>query len=180
MQSIVIAFLKKKNKRSNLNFKGLIKFIEDNKFPIKDIGMNGPLGIAFHDKILLDLINLNYEEDDMLFYIILHEIAHYLRLQKLGENHILDLYIGDDLKAFLDDVIREEQFADRFANLQYYRLNKQILNQYQFRGSKEYKILPYKAHIKRLFDMVNSEEDYDALFERLTFERDEKYLEKVT
>lgn len=172
-------FLKKMGKKSHLNFKGLIKLIKNNNIPIKESGISGPAGIAFHNKILVDIIALDVEGDRMTYFTLLHEIGHYLRLQKIPKNYIIDLYKGKDFKLFFNDVVYEELFADKFANLMYYQLNKESINFYQFRIGDDYGIGKYEDILRPLFDMVNSKKDYKKLVKQLTFKRHEKQFEGV-
>jgi hypothetical protein len=179
MDKKIKRFLKKMGKESSLNFKGLINLIKDNDIPIKESGISGPVGIAFHNKILVDILGLDYMGYEMTYFTILHEIGHYLRLQKQPKNRIINLYKSDDFKTFFDDVIYEELFADKFANLEYYRLNGCSINYYQFKFDSEYLIAQYGGKMKPLFNMVNSKKDYQNLVKQLTFSRHEKEFEGV-
>jgi len=172
-------FLNKLGEESSLNFKALIKLIEDGNIPIIAYGISGgPVGIAFHNKILVDILGLYNMGYKMSYFTILHEIGHYLRLKKHPKNHIINLYKGD-FQPFIDDVIYEELFADRFANLVYYKLNKQRLGYYQFRANDNNRINQYTERIRPLFNMVNTKEDYNNLVKKMTFKRSKKDFEGV-
>ena len=81
-------------------------------------------GFTTPDKIF---INSNVPHGlgfELMYYICLHELAHYKRFQKLGADYHFGIMGAGSFEAFAEHVINEEIFADRYAMLMFYLGNK--------------------------------------------------------
>jgi hypothetical protein len=164
-ESIKIAF---KNNNMNLNFDGLLEFMESTGISYHNRKINGPMGIATYYCIYIDFnMIINRWGYNLLYFIILHETAHFKRIERMGgKDAVIKMLSIEDFEAFCEHVIGEEIFADRYACFVY-----QILNNETFPREATQKL-----HIKevqerykntsaiRLFGVVkNSEEIYKQL-----------------
>ena len=82
-------------------------------------------GMALPSKIYVDINGIldtpsNGKYD--LAFIILHELAHYKRIQKKGKEWYLDYILKYDEDMYVDFTIFEEAFADRWATLMVHKL----------------------------------------------------------
>ena len=78
---------------SDLNFIGLLNYINDNQIEIKVQNLMNSGGMATFYNIYLDMSKLRFLEYDIRFFIICHEIAHYKKIKKDGnEYHLNKLY----------------------------------------------------------------------------------------
>jgi hypothetical protein len=165
-QSIKTALLEK---HGELNFKGLLDFMESTGIDYLSHGLDRIFGMATCYGIYLDLNKIDEYHDKFLFFIILHETAHYKRIEQMGgKDAMIKILSTEDFEEFCGHVIGEEIFADRYACFVY-----QILNNETFPREATQKL-----HIKevqerykhssaiRLFGVVkNSEEIYKQLVE---------------
>ena len=116
------------SKRSDLNFNGLLEFMESNDikldsyaFPSKysfGIAMATELGISLNDTRIVEFGDIS------LFHILLHEAGHFLRIKRIGVGQ-MDDEIGkiDTAEEYMNYLVTEEKVAERFATIMYYKLN---------------------------------------------------------
>ena len=156
---------------STLNFKSLIEFMESTKINFIDNTIRGNYGIATYDAIYLN-INLidNRLDDKTMFFVILHEIAHYKRMQLIGKNGVIESFSNKDFDMFSEHIIFEEILADRYGSLVYYKLNKKLYPKNSTHcldnpiNQEKYKI----GLKKTLFGVINNkEEEYDNLIKHM-------------
>lgn len=154
-------------KHGELNFKGLLTFMEDSGIEFRARKLSWPLGIAAFYCIYLDLTRLSKYHDKLTYFVILHEIAHYKRINKFGKEHYIKMLSIGDFDVFCGFIITEEIVADRYGCKLYYHLNK-----YSFpRGATQELHLvknqdSYRRTAKQLFGVIqNSEEKYIELIE---------------
>ena len=160
-------------KVSSLNFKALLELMESTGIEYRDRKLRGPVGIATYYCIYLDLERLMQAHDKLLFFVIVHEIAHFKRIMKIGgKDGIIKLMSVDELDTFCENVFNEEIFADRYACYVYWLLNKDI---YPRENTQElhlpYNQKAYRVGARHLFGVVqNNEENYKRLLESFVYE----------
>lgn len=146
------------------DFNELVKFIENTGFEYKSVGLRGPLGISTLDNIMLDIDSINNVGnmfgDKFIFYIILHETAHFKRIQKLGRNEMLGRLSNSNYNRFLDHVFEEEVIADRYATRLFYRFNKRI---YPWSETQELNLIEnqeiYETFARSYYGKINNDEE---------------------
>ncbi len=107
--------LTKKINNSRLNFEGLLNLMENSGIDFKGRSLKGPQGISTFYGIYLNLGMFTHDDDEMIFYIISHEIGHYKRYEKVGKENIIKMLSLKDFDDFCNHVIEEEIIADRYA-----------------------------------------------------------------
>jgi hypothetical protein len=114
------------NRQRPYNFAGLLSMMESSGIEFKSKGLRGPVGMASLDCIYLDLSKLDRLADNFVFYIVLHEMAHLKRIQKMGKLAMLAKLSADNFNVYFNHIITEEIIADRYASLMFYGLNKEL------------------------------------------------------
>lgn len=80
-------------------------------------------GIATIDKVYIDIEGILTKYDERkLIHIILHELAHYYRIQKKGKEWYYNYVLHTNMDDYVEQTIFEENFADRWATLKYNEL----------------------------------------------------------
>jgi len=153
------------NIESKLNFEGLLSWMESNGVPYKSRRLKGPMGFATFDGVYLNLdVILNYKPS-LLFFVILHETAHYKRIKRMGKENVIKFLSYEDFDMFFDHVVTEEIIADRYGRLVYRLMNGvdfpvQVTQQLDL----PYKREKYKSTARHLFGKIeNSAEKYNEL-----------------
>ncbi len=156
---------------SNLNFKLLIEFMKSTNIVFIENRIKNSYGMATNDSIYLNtnliLTRLNHKT---LFFIILHEIAHYKRIRLMGKKQVIENFSSKNFEMFSEHIIFEEMLADRYARLVYYKLNNEIYPKYSTQCLDDPMIRErYKIELKKnLFGVIeNKEEDYDNLIKSM-------------
>ena len=160
-------FLKEMDDKSDLNFSSVFNILEESNITIDNSVLNDGLGLAtlYGLHIDVDKIRSKHLPHDLIFFIILHEIAHYKRMLKFGKERYIKLLSRSDFESFFDGLIDEEVFADRWASLMFYKLNNKIYPRYKTQQlDKSEAQIQYRVHAYRLFGVVdNDEENYKKL-----------------
>jgi hypothetical protein len=151
-----------------LNYKGLIKLLEKSDIEFVDVNINEAYAIATFKKVYIDMDVLMREDDRFLFFIILHEYCHALRINKIGKKGMIDALSIDKFDDMADHVIYEELLADRYGRLKFHQLNKEVFPAYRTqRLFNETQRENYKSRIKPLHGIIqHSEEKYNELINR--------------
>jgi len=164
-KSLKIALTKKNGRH---NFKKLLEFMEASGIDFKDRKIKfNTLGVATMYGLFINSEELNRYNDSIIFYVILHEIAHYKRIQKMGKEALIKALSAENFETFFEHVVGEEIIADRYASLLYLWFNKEtfpsIWTQELFKEDKRNNYRPIAA---RLFGVIkNDEENYKNLLE---------------
>ena len=168
-QTIIESLSKSSNNKS---FEALLNFMKKSGVPYKNRKLRGPLGIAAADCVYLDLEHLEYYQPSLLFFVILHETAHYKRIQKMGKATVIKMLSLKDFDAFCEHVIYEERVADRYGCLLY-----KIMTGDDFPKSVTQCLedpetqRQYRKVAAQLFDKIdNSEEKYENLLKSFIIE----------
>lgn len=157
------------------NFKRLLTFMRESGIVYKNRDLRGPLGIATADCVYLDLKNIKKYSPSLLFFIILHETAHYKRIQKMGKSTVIEMLSLEDFDAFCEHVIYEERVADRYGCLIYKTMNgfdfPKLATQCLDDPNKQKQ---YRKTANLLFGKIkNSEEEYNKLLKSFVIEDDD-------
>lgn len=154
----------KRSKTSELNFKTLINFLSHSKYRFIGAKLRESLGLATTNTAYLDLKYLDDEDDKNIFFTILHEYAHLLKISKMGKDKMVENFSTDDLDLFVNHIIEEEIFADRFARFYFYHLNNELYPTYRTqRLEKPLVKEEFKSRITPLFGKIKDEKDYNEL-----------------
>lgn len=148
-------------------FNDLLTFIESTGITYKDRELCGPLAIATLDYILLDINMIDHYDDRLLFFIILHETAHYKRITKYGRNWLLEGLSIADYENFTNFIFKEEIIADRYACKMFYHFNKNI---YSWENTQQLNLIEKQKAYAPLANLYfgkiqNNEEIYTKLIE---------------
>lgn len=113
----------------------LKELLVDNNVKLKFSKIDRALGVAINNTIFIDfdkVIDKNYQ-NDKIYFIILHELAHTKRIKKkkIDLNNLFNSLSEDEYSEF---IINEEIFADRYARLVYYQINREIFPTNQTQG----------------------------------------------
>jgi len=136
-----------------LNQKINIKVL-DNKIRRDFIGLSTLYGLYF------DLVRLDEQPDNLKCFIILHELAHIKRIEKLGKDKVINDLSETDFDLFCDKVINEEMIADRYASLLYFKLTKKKYPEYMTQGLHiKFKRDMYKHLLKYTFGLNDGTEE---------------------
>jgi hypothetical protein len=163
-----------KDKHGKYNFNQLIEFMEASNIIFKDRELISAAGIATYDCIYIDSTSFDFRFPDfMLYFIILHEMAHYKRLRKYGKQHFIKELSNDNYDELFEHVINEEILADRYASRVFYKLNKEVFPKYYTQClDNPNKKAAYRYRIEFFFGKVqNNEEKYDDLFKEFIIEK---------
>jgi len=82
------------------------------------------------------------------YFIILHELGHYLHLNK-NLNIIKKFEETKDFEGFFDIIIKEEIFADKFSSLNYYKLFGKT-----FKSPQTFNIPFYLENYKKMIKII--------------------------
>src|ERR1039458_4209361 len=111
-ESIKIAFI---NKKGHIDLKPLIDLMEVSKIKFVNCVLDGPFAMATHLGIYMDVDNIvSSFNSNMIWFVVLHEMAHFRRIQKMGKDKVLEMFSLEDFDMFSDHIINEEIIADRY------------------------------------------------------------------
>lgn len=121
-------------------------------------GLNGAMGLALHNKLILDPKILRTGLPRSLF-IIFHELAHQYQFKKYGAEKMMEVYIGE---TSLDDgalaMSKYEAVADEFAVRKMRELKSKGLIDYKsYDIMKGYGNNPPPSLFKNMLDNVRKE-----------------------
>lgn len=156
-----------KEKHGELDFNNLLFFMENTGIDFKARGLRGALGMTTSYCIYLDLDKFSCLNDKMLYFVIIHEMAHYKRINKVGVDFVIKMLSHENFDAFCEYIINEEIIADRYACFLFNLFNKQIFPKGATqRLDDNYYKHNYKNNLKMLFGVVqNNEKKYKELLE---------------
>jgi hypothetical protein len=153
------------------NFKKLVEYLESRTFDIKLNYLVRATGFTTIDSIYFDLDNLKKHNSKMIFYIILHEIGHYKRIQKYGSDWVIEMLSISNFDDYFKGIVDEEIFADRFSCYMFYKMNKII---YPWNETQQLNLTSrqekYKPLANMLFGKINNNKQkyYDFVNQIIT------------
>jgi len=157
----------KEDKNRPLNIDGLIRLMEESDIEYLMADLNGPMGMATFNAVYINFnviskyvtINKSTEHLKMLYFIILHETAHFKRIRKMGKDVMLKNLSLSDFNEFSEHIINEEVFADKYASIIYYKLNKFIYpKDYTQRLDNQQNKERYKEKTRSYFNVIQNDE----------------------
>jgi len=167
-------FLNEKTKLTGLKFNSILDITDELDVSFQDKKLHNSLGLAtlyglYYDSIKFSKHNI---DDKLIMFILLHEIAHYKRMVKLGKEFYLKELSIDDYDEFCESILYEEVFADRWARLMFYKLNNEL---YPIEMTQQlelnYNRIIYKKSCNFIFgEIKNNEENYKKLVENFIIE----------
>ena len=163
-----------KDKHGKYDFNQLIEFMEASNIVFKDRKLKSAAGIATYDCIYVDSSNFNFRIPDfMVYFIILHEMAHHKRLHKYGKHHFIKELSNENYDDLFEHVVGEEILADRYASRVFYKLNNEVFPKYYTQCLDDpNKKAAYRYRIEFFFGKIqNNEEKYDNLFKQFIVEK---------
>ena len=161
-----------KERHGKYDFKTLISYMELSGFKFENKGLKGPVGLTTIDGVILDMSKLSTMTDRMLYYVVLHEMAHMKRIDKFGVETVLDFLSIEDFEEFHGYLVREEVLADRFASRMFFCFNSNVFQEYETQQLHlRYNQDKYQR-VSRLFhDKVkNKKENYYDLLKLIVIE----------
>ena len=150
-----------------LEFGLLVKLMEDSEYEFKGCKLLGPMGMATYKKAYFDLGRLEDTDDQLAFFVILHEYCHVLKIDRIGKQGMIDQLSNEKFDIFMNHIISEEIIADRFASLMYYYYNKQQFPKYRTQRLEEQSQKDcYVSQVEDLYGVIKDEESYDKLLKK--------------
>lgn len=159
----IVQLLKENN--GDIGFDCLINFMNDNNIEVKNHRLKDIIGIATYDCVYLDMDKVMRYNTRMVWYIILHEIAHFKRIAKMGKAWVVEMLSLEDFDGFVSAIIKEEMLADRYACFVYRLLLKET---FPIEATQclhmAHKKEDYKKSASRLYGFMNHDENnYEKL-----------------
>jgi len=160
--------LLKRSENSNLNFSGLVEFLENSEYQFSGAYLRGAAGLAIKNKGYFNIKIFEREIPQFIFFVILHEYCHIKRIDVMSEETMITYLTDENQDRLCDHVIGEEILADRFASLLYYHFNKEIVPKYITQelddDNKKRELI---EDIKLSYGMVKDIESYHKLIEHV-------------
>jgi hypothetical protein len=152
---------------SVLNFKGLVEFIERSDIEFIGCRIHTVNGVATHKKVFINFPSICNESPEIIYFIILHEYCHALRIDKMGKLEMIKMLSSDNFDEVFEHVINEEILADRYGSFMFHKFNKRKYPRYL---TQELDLLcnqkKYRDRVGGLFGRItNDEEAYDKIVE---------------
>ena len=153
---------------TDLNFIRLMNFINDSNIPVVNTKLINAVGMATYYTIHLDINILELQPPMLRYFIILHEIGHYKRLQKKGLEFHLHKLSASNVETLYTHILNEETIADNYGMFVFKRLTGL---EYPYEMTQ--RIKDYENKIKfmdtaySLFGKLeNSEDKYKSMIEQ--------------
>ena len=160
--------LLKETEGSDLNFDKLLQMIEDENIPMFNAVLgNRMYGLATKDGIYVNILEIVHRSGyDLLYFTILHEIAHYKRLLVYSKEELFNKILESDEATYINHTINEEVIADRYGRLIFRILNGEQfpINKTQELEEEDNKIKYSKRLVtgfKHMKSQCKSVEDFD-------------------
>ena len=151
---------------SNLKFDDLITCLDESPFSFVASELEGVVGLATHKLAYFDIEKLSDCDDRKVFFVILHEYCHVLKIERMGKDGMIAKLGGDDYDEFVEHIVEEEILADRFGRLMFYGYNKESFPAYRTQQLEDrHNRETYGFGIGSLFGKIKDEETYDKMLE---------------
>jgi len=155
-------------RKGDVDFSLLLKFMKESGIRFENRRLRDVYGIATYHTIYLDVEKLvNDFNTNMIWHIILHEIAHFKRIKKIGKDNVIKMLSSEDFDEFCNHIIGEEIIADRYSCFVYYIFNKETFPKEATQQLENpLNKIRYRNIIKGLFGVIkNDEENYKKILE---------------
>lgn len=104
---------------------GLKEFVESSGAEIEFRSIVDAIGMSLDGVIYLNKRRFSELTDNKVYFILLHEIAHHKRMIKFKYN-LDEMFANMSEQQYINFIINEEIFADRYARQMYYKFNKEL------------------------------------------------------
>lgn len=161
------------DENDKLNFKGLLKVLENRDVIVKNKKLCGVAGMTTFDCIYIDLECLDYGYPSTVkFFVFLHELGHYKRIEKYGKEFFINKLSSDNPRELFEYLILEEDVANRYAKLLYRKINKESFPEHLFNQiNSTNRKATYMEYAKELVGKVqNNEDNYNKLMESYIYD----------
>jgi hypothetical protein len=166
-------FIKRLKLPSKFDFKALKNVFDGYGIQIKNSILRGNnLALTTIDKnIHFDISKLNvlidyfYINGDDLFFLIAHELSHYIRIKKYGVHYHLSKLVVNDFEFFSNYLINEEVICDRFASLFFY-----VSKRFKYEGpfNRDFKtVSEYELYKKKIFFTYEKFLEYNLDYDKI-------------
>ncbi len=157
-------FLLERNEDSDLNFTKLVEMLETSEYEFIGSVLRGPMGLATYKKAYFDMNRFDDEDNQLIFFVILHEYCHVMKIDKIGKEEMISQLSEDDFNIFCNHIIGEEILADRFGSFYYYQLNKRLYPRYRTQCLEDQDEKDsYMDQIIDIHGQIKNEETYNDL-----------------
>lgn len=145
---------------SDLSLNPLLDFMQSSGIKFKDRTLRGPLAFATFYGVYLNLNSLLKFNTRYIYFVVLHEICHSKRINRLGRETMLEYLSIKNYEKFCDFVIGEEILADRYACYVYYKLTNEIFprgvtQQLHIKNNRD----KYEKSVSKLFGVIDNDEN---------------------
>lgn len=155
------------NKLSKLNYQALLDLIDENRIEFESVILAGAYAMTTPDRIYVDLYELRRLPDNVVYFVILHEIFHYKRYQELGKQHFINELSNPILEELHNHIIGEELAADAYGRKMYHFFNGQ---DYPIELTQmledPYNRERYEKNTKAFFGQIKNEVDFDNFWNK--------------
>lgn len=160
-------FLLERNEDSELNFDVLVEMLENSKYEFLGVNLRGPMGLATYQKAYFDMDRMDYEDNELIFFVILHEYCHVMKITKMGKEEMISQLSEEDFDIFFNHVVEEEIVADRFGSFYYFHLNKKPYPKYRTQQleDEEYRL----KYVDKIIDVHGKIKDEDTYNKMLSY-----------
>jgi hypothetical protein len=154
-------------KLSKLNYQALFSLIGENRIEFIPVRLAGAYGMTLPDRIYVDLYELRRLPDNVVYFVLLHEIFHYKRYQQLGKQHFINQLSNPNFEELHNHIIDEEMAADKYGCEMYRLFNGQDYPvQLTQMLDDPYRRSMYEKNTKAFFGQIKSEADFDNFWNK--------------
>lgn len=148
---------------NELDFSGIIDIIKRDNINIKLSRISQRIGgFTVYNQIH---INEWFDSKKMLFFVILHEIAHYKRLSKYSLDELIIMHKNLFEKKDFEIILTEERIADKYASIIGSYLTNYNFTYHKQKLYEQDDINHYINNIQFIFDIGDS--DYLTHIEKI-------------
>lgn len=160
-----------RGKNSHLKFSELVACLEYSDFSFIGGTLAGPMGVATHKKAFFDIEMFLDTDDKMVFFVVLHEYCHVLKIERMGMDGMISMLGDDNFETFANHIINEEILADRFGKFMYYIFNNEVFPSYRTQQlDKQHYKDDYEYQIEYLFGKIKDKETYDNMLNSIVLD----------
>lgn len=147
---------------SNLNWNALVDYIYNKGIVIIDSKLKSGFGMATYYGIHLNMDYFKFVNGEIRYFLICHEIGHYVSLIEQGLDYHLNMLSSSNLNDVYNHIVNEEKRADDFAlnlynilnNISFEDIHNNINDEYLNKNG-------YMETAKYIFGRINnSEQNY--------------------
>lgn len=108
--------------QQDLNWEGFDKFLNECEVELEYVNFRDPRikGMALPEGIF---VSKNFSGNQMYMFVVLHELAHYKRYQKIGAQEMAEFILDGTFNEAFAKILHEERLADRYAKMVFRKLN---------------------------------------------------------